>query len=489
MIAATSLFLALLFQQQAAAPRPAPSNLDMESANPDGAPAGWDIIPVSPHPGFEFSLAPGENGGRAARISRRADVPEEAPDYATFDQTLDAAPYRGRLVRLSARVRAVRPGSHIGIGIRVMRPPPKSAGFHDPMADRPIVSDRWERYEVTGRVANDATVIAITIGAMGDAEFFVDDVAFEIVEPNPAPPAPEAAAYLDSAIAILREHHIDSATADWERIAADARADIGGARSPADTHMAIRGIIGALGEKHTMFRPVPPQRPPAARGGVGRTTPRPPALPRMKLVGGRFGAVRLPAFSGSPEGAQLYTATLRHSLELLDRQAVCGWIVDLRGNTGGNMWPMLSGLDPLLGAAPFGSFITPRGEVQHWVRTGGGILPTPGAESAPQPSFRLRAAARPVAVLIDAFTWSSGEMTAVALIGRDGVRTFGAPSGAYTTGNRGHRLPDGALLIVTGTYIRDRAGRDYRDAIVPDEPTRDPMGAALNWLSAQPCPR
>lgn len=459
----------------------------MESIDSAGAPAGWDVVPISPHPAFEFSSAPGENGGRAAWISRRADVPEDAPDFATYGQALDAAPYRGRLVRLSARVRAVRPGTHIGIGIRVMRPPPKSAGFHDPMVDRPIVSDRWQRYEVTGRVASDATVIAISIGAMGDAEFYVDGVAFEIVEPNPAPPAPEAAADLDRAIAILREHHIDSATADWDRIAADAHAEIGGARSPADTYAAIRGIIGALGEKHTMFRPMSPPSPPADRGGTGAALPRALALPRMKLVGGRFGAVRLPAFSGTPEEGQLYTATLRHSLELLDRQRVCGWIVDLRGNTGGDMWPMLSGLDPLLGPAPFGSFITPRGEVQHWVRAEGEILPTPGAESTPQPSFRLRAAARPVAILIDAYTWSSGEMTAVALIGRDGVRTFGAPSGAYTTGNRGHRLPDGAMLIVTGTYIRDRDGRDYRDAIVPDEPTRDPMGAATRWLAAQPC--
>ncbi|TGQ64000.1 peptidase, partial [Mesorhizobium sp. M8A.F.Ca.ET.207.01.1.1] len=30
----------------------------------------------------------------------------------------------------------------------------------------------------------------------------------------------------------------------------------------------------------------------------------------------------------------------------------CGWIVDLRDNTGGNMWPMLLGVAPLLRVTP-----------------------------------------------------------------------------------------------------------------------------------------
>ena len=76
-------------------------------------------------------------------------------------------------------------------------------------------------------------------------------------------------------------------------------------------------------------------------------------------------------------------------------------------------------------------------------------------------------------------------MTTVALIGRGAVRTFGSTSGGYTTANQPHRLADGAMLAITSAFIRDRTGRDYRDAIGPDEQTRNPQAAALRWLESQ----
>ena len=34
-----------------------------------------------------------------------------------------------------------------------------------------------------------------------------------------------------------------------------------------------------------------------------------------------------------------------------------GWIVDLRGNFGGNMWPMLLSVEPLIGNGTLGYFV------------------------------------------------------------------------------------------------------------------------------------
>ena len=77
-------------------------------------------------------------------------------------------------------------------------------------------------------------------------------------------------------------------------------------------------------------------------------------------------------------------------------------------------------------------------------------------------------------------------MTAVALIGRPGVRTFGTDSAGFTTGNGTFQLSDGALLVITSVFIRDRTGKSYDGVIVPDVVTGpDAQGEAVRWLSAQ----
>lgn len=482
-----SLLVAATLQPLAYPVHSTPINGRFEEVDATGVPTGWDIVPVSPNPGFEMGITTDENGGRVARIVRVASPPQWAPYFGSFGQAVDAAPYRGRLVRLSARVRALRPGQHIGLGLRVMRPAPHSMGFYDPMRERPITANEWRTYEIVGRVAPDATVLSYTVTATGDAELLVDDVVVEAVEPDPAPPSPEAAAFLDRAINLLREHHIDTRDADWDRITANARAEIGGARGPADTYAAIRGILGELGDRHTFLRvpDVAPPPPPASSGGAGTGTRRAP-MPRFKLVNGRFGVVRLPAHAGSEEESRLYATTLRTALQALDRHGVCGWVVDLRGNSGGNMWPMLSGLDPLLGAAPFGSFITASGEIQNWVRASGEIQPA-AASDREAPYLRLRGSALPVAVLIDTATASAGEMTATSLIGRAGVRSFGHPSNGLITGTSSHDLGQGASLIIASARVRDRTGQVYREKLLPDEPAADAEAAALRWLAGQPC--
>jgi hypothetical protein len=328
--------------------------------------------------------------------------------------------------------------------------------------------------------------VAISFEAQGGADLLSDKVSLAAVDPNPAPPSAEAAAYLHSALQLLRKHHVNRAKADWVKIERDAREEIGGAVTPADTYAAIRGVLGALGEKHTML-----VSPDVVRSRMqGRSATGAPVaipMPTFERVGGRFGAVRVPGHIGPPEAGLRYTQALRSALTEMDAQGVCGWIVDLRGNTGGNMWPMMNGLDPLLGRAPFGSFRNPSGEVSYWSRTLQGISSGPGGEGSP--SFTLKSADRPVAILIDDRTKSSGEMVAIGFLGRSGVRTFGTRSGGYTTANRPFPMPDGALLVITTSSVQDRTGRDYPDGIAPDE-SSDPAtadAAALRWLQSQPC--
>jgi C-terminal processing protease CtpA/Prc len=197
-------------------------------------------------------------------------------------------------------------------------------------------------------------------------------------------------------------------------------------------------------------------------------------LPELDTLGG-----------GREDTGRQYTAELKLGLTTMDKQPLCGWIVDLRENGGGNMWPMLQGLDPLLGKGPFGYFVARQGVITPWVRTPGGVFPTTVPMPDSTPSFPLAHKDAPLAVLIGPQTSSSGEMTALALIGRSGVRTFGAPSAGFTTANVPYPLTDGAFLVITETTVRDRSGKDYKGPIIPDEQVAilDAERAASEWLS------
>ena len=454
-----------------------------------GVPSGWLVQKPNGKAAFRFETVPGRHG-KGARLSL-ADAGEGmGVPYGAVYQEIDATPYRGKRIRFRASLKVVKPGVTVGLGLRVERPGPKSAGFTDMMQGDWLAVGDWTDVEIVGRVAIDAVKIWVAVNARGDADVSFDDVAFEAVPIDTSPPSHEARDYLGRAIAILRDKHIDSRTADWPRIIADAHADIGGAKTPRDTYPAIRGVLGALGEKHSFLVAAPRAKAPAAPGAPAAKPVEPP-MPTSELIGGRIGVVRLPALGGIGVGQDVpdrYTGTLRTALKAMDDVATCGWIVDLRGNGGGNMWPMLRGLDPLLGKAPFGTFEDVAGNVTYWQRNMGNIFPSPGriaSGSADGPYFSLRNSRAPLAVLIGPGTASSGEMVAIALVGREGVRLFGTNSANYVTGNSVFPLSDGASLVVTGTYVFDRTGKAYDSAIVPDVVTGDAQGEAVRWLTGQ----
>jgi hypothetical protein len=492
-VAGTLALAALLPPASAAGPAARPiaiPNAGFEEGAPGGPPAAWagtvrgtgDVAGKDGYAATLDAVDPAQ-GRFSVRLEQVGPGSERA--FGVVASALDARPYRRMRIRLTGAVRTAIPeGSMVGLWLRVDRSE-RRMGFFDNMGDRPIRGRTWADYVIEADVASDAEGIAFGLLLAGGGKAWLDNVRLDVLGPSP-PPVMPAPAYLEQAIALLRAHHINSAKADWARIAADARAAIRTAAAPADTYDAIRGMLKALGEPHSFLMP-PRRLRPAAGRGAGVAAPA-PAMPTYSLVDGRFGLVRLPGFVGSPQEVARYSGTLRQGLTMLDRQGVCGWIVDLRGDTGGNMWPMLNGLDPLLGKGPFGSFRDPAGHLSHWVRAGGTIRPDADRRDAP-PAFTLRAAARPVAVLLDGRTMSSGEITATALAGRQNVRSFGAPTGGFTTANGTYPLADGAQLVITTAYIRDRTGREYKGPIQPDAPV-DPEAApaaARRWLAAQPC--
>jgi carboxyl-terminal processing protease len=66
-----------------------------------------------------------------------------------------------------------------------------------------------------------------------------------------------------------------------------------------------------------------------------------------------------------------YETKLQKIIANLDKSHPVGWVVDLRGNVGGNMWPMLAGVGPVLGEGDdLGEFFTTEGHAVWRYRDG-----------------------------------------------------------------------------------------------------------------------
>jgi C-terminal processing protease CtpA/Prc len=241
---------------------------------------------------------------------------------------------------------------------------------------------------------------------------------------------------------------------------------------------------------------MPDERTPTAKPNetvAERPFVRPPVSGR--LIDGRLGYLLVPSIGGSRAS---FVDSLQSLIREYDSAGACGWVIDLRRNPGGNMWPMLAGVGPLLGDSVIGSFVVAGQPETPWRYSrgsawAGGVETPEWAAHGTQPPYTLKNRYAPVALLTGAETASSGEATLIAFLGRPNTRTFGDSTAGYASINNGYRLPDSANMVITIGVSRDRTGRQYGLRLTPDEllpAARDSardlaLERALAWLRRQ----
>ncbi|AKK04181.1 S41 family peptidase [Corynebacterium epidermidicanis] len=284
---------------------------------------------------------------------------------------------------------------------------------------------------------------------------------YYLVKPSPRK-------YASDALTIMETMGIHGASDDFNEAKKQVKNQAKSADSYADTHEALRAAIKTAGGKHSNLISPEDNVP-----GTKENT----EMPHVEKRGG-VAVAKVPEVAQGPI-AQEYADTLSAGIK---EHARCGAVVDLRGNGGGDMGPMLAGLSPLLPDGTALEFVTPHNTSPvtingNSVKGGGSPVTTSGG--------KLNV---PVAVLVDGETASSGEATLLSFRGLDNSRSFGKPSAGYASANVMIDLPDGAGLMLTTAKDRDRTGAEYMDdPVVPDVTTDDALEAALAWLAEQGC--
>lgn len=296
--------------------------------------------------------------------------------------------------------------------------------------------------------------------------------------------------YLDEALDLLETHSLHRYEVDWSELRKTVRSEAGRLETPQDAYPAVRHALDLIGERHSRLIE------PADRDSPDYVDPAPliRLAPTFGGITARIGYVRVEEAVG--KAIDELATSYHRGIERVDTTGVCGWIVDLRNNDGGSMWPMIAGIGPIVGEGVLGYSLHPDSVAETWSYAAGASRKdgVPYAKVA-DPYVLAASAPPPVAVLVNQRTASSAEATFLSFVGRPGTRSIGRGTAGYSTTNYGYAMSDGAVLLITVAVMADRTGKAYGGRIWPDtlssgDGTLDPesdlaYGAALKWLAAQ----
>ena len=269
------------------------------------------------------------------------------------------------------------------------------------------------------------------------------------------------ARYVKKAVRIMDQHGIYAQGPKWEK----AKQEVLSAK-PSSLEEAQEIVVQAgkvAGGKHTYLMTI---------DEVTKNDTSSWEMPTVELLDSGIAYIKLPAFSGNADEGIKYANKVLNDLP----DALQGAIIDLRGNRGGNMYPMIAAVHRFLPDDVILKFSSRTRPVS--INTSF-VMQTVGLEK--QASINC-----PVALLTDEWTGSSGEAVLICFRGLPNTRTFGLPTAGYCSCNQPFALSGGSQLVLTIGEDIARTGETFcDDPIAPDVLTETPFEDALEWLKNQ----
>ncbi|HWA33848.1 MAG TPA: S41 family peptidase [Cyclobacteriaceae bacterium] len=300
-------------------------------------------------------------------------------------------------------------------------------------------------------------------------------------DPNPNGLSNVAINFLNEVMAIMQQNSINKDKIDWNDFRTRMYEKAAGAQEIDETTNGLYEALKMLGDNHSFI--VKTDGTSIYAGSLSCSVPAvtKPALPS------NIGYVKVGSFSGDFMSSQAiaFARAILDQIKNQDGANITGWIVDLRGNGGGNMWPMIAGIGPILGEGTAGYFDYPNGTYISWGFTNGASVSNGSAVTTMSPSYTLLSPMPKVAVLLDKGIASSGEIVAVSFIARPKTKSFGSATCGLSTVNSNYILSNGWTLYLTSSFQADRNKKRYGVPIQPDmvSTTDSIINDAVFWLN------
>lgn len=390
--------------------------------------------------------------------------------FLPFSQVVDISVETLKKINLSVFVKTKHVSQDIGLWCQLWDEKNKKTGFTSLQAlhIKTSGSHDWTQFSIPLTVGPDVKKLLIGGFLKGTGEVWYDDFAIEDVSSNKAV-SKKASAFIREVISIAEKNSIVKDSVNWEKVRRDMLSLAGGAKTTRDCYPAIHYLIrelNAKGDNHSGFY-LPEFN---ARHKSENTDGR---QPESKYLGNSTACIAVPGFSSvSKKLGEAFATKIQALIKTLDSSyTITTWIVDLRENTGGNMYPMIAGLGPILGDDTLGYFYLPGANETHPWYYSKGLSGCDGtALCRVKHPYSIRQQNPKIIVLSGSNTASSGEMTLVSFKGKANTTVVGSASAGYSTGNAGHTLRDGSVLNLCESYCTDRNHKAYQGPIQPDIP-------------------
>ena len=267
--------------------------------------------------------------------------------------------------------------------------------------------------------------------------------------------------YVKTAVALMDRQGLFAEGTEWESArqrALDAE--------PADmdeAYVVVREALKVAGGKHSFL--ISPET-------VQENDTSKWEMPVVTVDTDGVAIIRLPEFLGNKEEGRKYVSAVLDGLP----DELTGAVIDLRGNTGGNMYPMTASVHRFIGDGE--NMLRFRSRKRTQAIPLSYVLRIQGVEERPLYDC-------PVALLTDSLTASSGEALLICFRGLDNVRTFGGSTAGYASANVPIPMSDGSHLVITTSCDMARTDEVFcDDPIAPDVFTETPLDDALAWIAS-----
>jgi carboxyl-terminal processing protease len=303
---------------------------------------------------------------------------------------------------------------------------------------------------------------------------------------------PEVKRLLDTTISIMKANAINSKKINWTVVQRNAYA-----RADTSISSAIQYLYQSLNDYHGWlvygntridWKPnkniVPDSIMNEWKKGVKAQT---------FLLNNNIGYLRVPSMPGADQiDIDKKAQNLNDSLCQLLQKNVKGIVLDLRLNGGGAMFPMILGLEQLLGQRKVGAFHGKKTE--NWTLKNDKFYVDTMVRASITPKCTINAENIPIVLLTSSQTASSGEFLVIAFKGRKNTILIGEKTAGYITGTEGYTLESvRSYMLLSTTYGADRDGKLYKTAITPDItistpdkfndiPNDEKVKDAINWI-------
>lgn len=281
--------------------------------------------------------------------------------------------------------------------------------------------------------------------------------------------------YLDKSLLIIETNALNSKNVNWKELREDVYNKASGAKRYEDILPIYPYIFEQIDDHHGSLKYKNKTYSWHKNDGIQvnniiKTATKKYSFVRSEKIGKEFGYILIPGnndFRG--QHMDSISRDIKNAIAKINNKKIKGWIIDLRVNTGGNMYPMIAGLTEFIGEGRVGGFITPTHQPDgDWIiKSGTFYVDSVKVSPVKYEGHPIRKDV-PIAILISGNTASSGEMTAITTIGRNKSVLIGEPTGGYTTTNLGFKLNEYSGLNLAVDYASDRNGKVYPKNIDPD---------------------